>query len=249
MERIAKQQGMSLVELLVAVGIFVVALAPLLSIFTQALKTSEHGHKRTIAVNLAREMQEEIRSRQFWEPDESDHPTLSGSKYFPTGTSAQTFGLEEGTFGSGDSRISKFDDVDDYNNWCRGEACDCTGITNGVCVDNSPLEDYEGTKLTGAGYGHYQGFTRRVEIYNIKASNGEPPEHRMILGAGDYKQEVPFNFYDFGNEAALANLRAQNGKTRLKVVKVTVTYTGPVTPNITYEDTALVVLPVSREND
>lgn len=256
-----KQQGVSLVELLVALAILAVGLVPLLSLFTHALKTAEHANKRTIATNLARDMQEEIRSRAFSEPDDPDIPTLSSATaYFPLGTSALPFGLEEADFADGDKRIEHFDDVDDYNHWCRGNQCDeCPGGSSaheGRCWEGMPLEAYDGKKFQGAGYNHYQGFTRSVEVYNIYANistavvageirrGDEPREHTMEIGLGD--EIEPFNFYDLRDET-LSDLRAPDGKSRLKVIKVTVTYTGAVTPHITVEDTGLIVLPVREE--
>lgn len=254
MEWIRKQLGVSLVELLVALAILAIALVPLLSLFLHALKTTEHSNKRTIAINLARDMQEEIRSREFAEP------------YIDALGGPSVVGFEEGAFVPGtDSRLTKLDDVDDYDGWCRGQDCDCTGITSGVCVDNSPLEAYDGTTYDGAGYPHYQGFTRMVEVFNIWPNistavaageirkGTEPKKHEVEVGTGAYRAKEPFNFYDlrtgsFSNLTTnFSNRGIARGNSRLKVVKVTVTYKGAVTPDITIEDVALVALPVSRE--
>jgi hypothetical protein len=65
------------------------------------------------------------------------------------------------------------------------------------------------------------------------------------------RPSVPFLFYDLRDET-LPNLRTSQkgpaqGKTRLKVVKVTVTYQGAVTPDVKIEDVGLVVYPISKE--
>jgi hypothetical protein len=197
-------------------------------------------------------MQEEIRSKQFAEP------------YVNALGGPATVGFEEGAFGSTDTRIEILDDVDDYDGWCRGQDCDCTGITSGVCVDDSPLEAYDGTTYDGAGYPHYQGFTRMVKVFNIwpnistrvvagEARRGnEPKQHQIEVGKDAYRTDEPFNFYDL-REESFENLTSNyssgiaRGNSRLKVVKVIVTYKGAVTPDIKIEDIALVALPVSRE--
>lgn len=252
------QQGVSLIELLVAMGILAVALVPLLSLFTQSLRTAERSNKRTIAIHLARDLQEEIRARAFWEPDEGDIPALSSdTAYFPNGTTAQPFGLEEGTFGSTDTRWSKFDDIDDYNHWCRGKDCtECptTPTYDGRCQNDTPLEAYDGTEYKGAGYPRYENFTRMVEIYNIypnlstEVSAGEnrrgdePRQHTMNIGGDD----KVFDFYDLQDDT-LTTLKALGGKTRVKVIKVTVTYTGPLTAALGVEDTGIAILPIREE--
>jgi prepilin-type N-terminal cleavage/methylation domain-containing protein len=255
MEWIRKQLGVSLIELLVALAILAIALVPLLSLFLHALKMTEHSNKRTLAINLVRDIQEEIRSREFAEPYED---ALGGPS---------VVGFEETPFVPGtDSRLTKLDDVDDYNSWCRGQDCQCggtepdTGVsTDGLCDDNSPLEAYDGTTYDGRGYPLYLGFTRMVEVYNIwpnvsTTSGREAPEHWIALGAGSYRKDEPFNFFDlreenFPNLTSCAAKGSAKGNSRLKVVKVTVTYTGAVTPDVKIEDTALVVLPVSREGE
>ena len=285
MEWRRKSQGVSLVELLVALAILGVALIPLLGVFTHALKTTEHSNKRTLAINLARDLQEEIRSRAFAEPD---LPTLGSglSPYFPNGTTPFPFGCEEcasAAFGASDQRLARFDDVDDYDGWCEGKdckdsdtTCSATKKTWGLCGTgiHPNLQAYDGEQYIGQGYPRYQGFTRRVEVFNIfqNASTAvtagqsrggwDPLRHNMLIGlpTGDppRRPSKPFNFYYLSNNALIGNdtvfLRARNHPTavkhltRLKVVKVTVTYTGAVTPDIKLEDVALATMPVSKES-
>lgn len=260
MRWIRKTDGVSLIELLVAVAILAVALIPLLGLFLQGLKATEHSHKRTIAINLARDLQEEIRSKSFTEPNP---PALSGSAlYYPNGTTMLPFGFDESPFGTGDTRWAKFDDADDYNGWCRGQDCNCSAATlaSGLCVNNSPLESFNGKKYTGQGYTQYQGFTRKAEVYNVFPNistrlvagetrrGSEPREHNLTVGS----DLTTFNFYDLRDQS-IPGLRndprkgSAQGRSRLKVVKVTVIYKGPVTPLITVEDIGLVVLPLREE--
>lgn len=244
MKRFHTQSGVSLVELLVALGILAVALTPLLSVFLHALKTSEHSNKRTIALNLVRDMQEEIRSKEFADPSHSN--ALAG---------ASTIGFEETPFTG--SRLIAFDDVDDYDGWCRGQDCTCVDpqLSDGRCVDNSALEAYDGTEYRGQGYPHYLGFTRQVQVYNIfpnvstTVASGEtrrgdePREHDMVIGGGTRH----LNFYDLRTENFKNLTGGATGTSRLKVIEVTVSYTGPTTPDIRVQDSAIIALPLSRE--
>jgi prepilin-type N-terminal cleavage/methylation domain-containing protein len=276
MEWRGKQQGMSLIELLVALAILGVALVPMLAVFTHALKTTEHSNRRTIAENLVRDLQEEIRSKAFSEPNPTDYlPALVGTDYYPNWTTPQSTGCEEcnssksGTKGAGvpfsttDTRLKKFNDVDDYDGWCEGSGCTTGGCTAsaiawGLCGTNvnPAIEAYDGTPYTGKGYPHYQGFTRMVQVFNIfpnvSATKGrEPRSHNMWLGVGTYRKASPFNFYDLRDERGFKNLTSDRrwgrarGKTDLKIVQVTVTYQGGFTPNFTIEDRALVAAPLS----
>jgi prepilin-type N-terminal cleavage/methylation domain-containing protein len=138
MGRLHNTRGMSLIELLVAVAVLLVGIIPLLGLFLQSLQTVEKANKMTIANNLARDLSEEIRSRAFWDPDLAN--SADADSYFPNTTVPEPFGLESGeTFAYGDKRIEKLDDVDDYNGWCRGTDCDCTGKPAGLCQDNTPI--------------------------------------------------------------------------------------------------------------
>lgn len=239
------QRGVSLVELLVAMAILATVLTPLLGIFMQALKTSMHANRRTIARSLAREMVEEIRSKPFIDPLIS----LRTGTMYPRGTTPQPFGFNasgenDGTYNQAVSRLRQFDDVDDYNGWCRGPRCNCAGVTPaGICDATLPLEDYNGTRYAGTGFAHYQGFTRQVQVFNVTPAT--PGTHSMEIGRGAYRDEKNFRFYDLRSEQMTA---AANGMTNLKAIRVTVTYSGGTTPEFSIEDVALTVLPVGRDS-
>lgn len=261
---LTSRAGLSLVELLVALAILAIALVPLLSIFLHALRTSEHANKRVIALQLMRDMQEEARSKAFTEPNPP-----AGAIYFPVqdgdplphGLDANDNYLRTSTDRLRNSRLA-FDDVDDYDGWCRGQDCACGGTepntgasADGLCVDDSPLEDYEGNKYAGAGYPHYHGFTRRVQVYNIwhtaGGSDPAPMPHDMLIGRDEAREIKRFDFYDLRAEMfpvlSSVNGESARGRTRLKVIHVTVMYRGAGTPDIRVEDSALAVLPLSRQ--
>ena len=259
---IRRERGMSLIELLVAIAILAIALTPLLSLFLHALRASEKAHKMAIANNLARDLAEEIRSQGFWDPTYSEDQ-IEKEKYYPINTSIQPFGVDtDDGYTVGTARYDALDDVDDYHGWCRGQDCDvfCVAIqaeiTAGVvpagqinlCQDDYFLETYDGGVYNGKGnYPNYPGFTRKVEVFNIYPHvTSIIPEHNIQIG-GDSR---PFLFYDL-RESKFPNLTSDGGvsargMTRLKVIRVTVEYTGPATPDIQVEDVNLVVLPLSE---
>jgi prepilin-type N-terminal cleavage/methylation domain-containing protein len=248
MVRLHNSRGMSLIELLVAVAILVVGLVPLLSLFLQSVQTIEKSNKMMLANNLARDLSEEIRSRAFWDPEFAN---LRGADYFPTManmTVPQPFGLEPAvgsfpaeTFTYGDQRIEKLDDVDDYDGWCRGVNCDCTGKPAGLCQNNTPLETYDGKKYgVDPGYPALWGFTQRAEVFNIWSNFTS--SHILSVGLRNYT--TPFRFYNFQDDQ-LASLsttpRPAQGRSYLKVIRVVVEYKGPVLPDIQVEDLSLAV--------
>lgn len=267
---LCRERGLSLVELLIAVAILATALTPLLAIFVHGVQTAEKGNKMTIANNLARELAEEIRSQSFWEPSLMNHPTAKQS-YFPIeGGSAQRFGLDTDSspinindgYATNKSRYATLDDVDDYHGWCRGDNCNCAGLPASqtiLCQDNTPLENYDGTKLS------YTGFTRRVEIFNIfpTPQNNRPTQHSINLvkkldpttPSNTVYVDAPFQFFDL-RDASFAQLTTSGtgtakifatGRSRLKVIRVIVEYQGSATSAVKVEDVSLAVQPLSEE--
>ena len=272
------ERGFSLIELLVALAILAIALTPLLSIFLHALKASEKANKNAIMTSLARDMAEEIRSFPFWDPnyayDENlviqYYPRAPKTATYPEGQ-PQPFGLEtgdgesyDGTAGVG--RLGSFDDVDDYNGWCRGENCtNCSDYPTGICQDDTPLESYDGRKYDGLEYNsekalpELKNYTRRVEVFNIFphiTSEFPVPEHQIDVDSAYNTswQDKQFLYYNY-NDDIYPNLTSRNeggtalsakGITRLKIVKVTVEYNGPVVPPMGVEELNLVAAPLSE---
>lgn len=258
--RLRSQRGVSLVELLVAVGILAVALVPLLRLFLFALRTAEHSNKKMIAMNLARDLQEEIRSKEFADPIYTGLNGALGATGGPT-----TVGLETNDTYTAIKSRQYLDDVDDYDGWCRGQDCDCSDATapqntDGRCIKGAPLEAFNGDKYRGNAYPHYFGFTRQVRVYNIyrdvtdRLGTGDPQEHKVWIGVGTERNDKNFQFFNL-QDANFRNLTGSppgqtggaRGRTPLKVIEVTVKYKGPVTPEITITDEALIALPISRQ--
>jgi len=251
---LCRERGLSLVELLIAVAILAVALTPLLAIFVHGVQTAEKANKMTIANNLARDLAEEIRAQSFWEPTLMNSQTLKKG-YFPYDNgAAQPFGLDtDDAYTTAKARQDTLDDVDDYNGWCRGDNCTCaTGQV--LCVDNTPFENYDGTKLP------YTGFTRRVEIFNINPTRNKikPAKHnvKMVTNYNDMAAaDQPFQFFDL-RETSFALLTTSGtgtaktfakGNSRIKVIRVVVEYSGTATSSVKVEDVNLAVQPLSEE--
>ena len=272
----ASPRGVTLVELLVAMAVLSFGILPLVSIFIYALRVSERSNKMTMALNLARDMSEEIRANAFWDPDVANNPD-ERVKYYPLKEIAPTpqpFGLEtgEGYVGDDDGskkkgRLASFDDVDDYNGWCRGPKCaDCAALAGDLCKVTEYEVNYRGEKYDGTG-GHpmYRNFTRRVRVFNIfqntTAAKANP--HQIRFGAFSTKT---FNFFDLRdgydarsgykvtddimkNLTTNGKLRNQHAKgmTRLKVIEVSVEYTGQVAGTVGVKDVSFAVMPITEK--
>ena len=275
-QQLKNERGMSLVELLVALAILAVALTPLLGIFMHGIRTAEKANKLTIAMSLARDMTEEIRSLPFWDPYYSIEGH-SKNRYLPIGTTMQPgFGYDKNgataTYLTAKSRSEQLDDVDDYNGWCRGKKCVCpTGTPAGIC-GTTPTDIEAGMSLDAldatkfkfdgqSGRPKYDGFTQSVRVYNISLKNitGQHEINFNIPSTYSTPQWKDFLFYDLRDEAKLHNMtmirkrdgtkQFARGRTRLKLIEVTVTYDGPLAAGVSYTDIGMAVLPISQASD
>jgi prepilin-type N-terminal cleavage/methylation domain-containing protein len=238
------EQGLSLVELLVAMVILAIGIAPLVRVLMYGLETGDRANKITLMTNLARDMAEEMRAQKFSEefvsnPDSACNGLATKSVFPKQLTNPQCFGLESGedesqTLTSG-GRILEFDDVDDYDGWCRGT--ECPG-------PHRPLETYDGFQYNGQqGYPAYIGFTRRVRVHNLDAQAAFVTEYRAAPFADDSKSFADYTAlvfaeytahvvdstqlikrYNFDNWSSISI--GQAGLTPIKRIEVTVTYSG-----------------------
>jgi prepilin-type N-terminal cleavage/methylation domain-containing protein len=87
-----KENGFTLLEVMIATAIFVVAMVPLVGFFSAGFKINSNNSKKIIATYIAQELMEQIISKNFEEPF----------------TFGSAIGPEEG--------LVDFDDVDDYDN-------------------------------------------------------------------------------------------------------------------------------------
>lgn len=112
-------KGFTLVEVLVATMVFVVALIPLFGVFSEGLKGTGLSQEITVAYNLAQDLMEEIKTMQF---DEDLQDLTAPNRLGPEAQEAR----------DATNPDNMFDDVDDYHNY----------------TDSPPLE-INGTPMNG----------------------------------------------------------------------------------------------------
>ena len=246
-----KERGMTLIEVLVAAAILLVGIVPLVRVLMFGLETGNRAHKMTIATNLARDLAEEIRIQAFSEEYVYPSPQCNINNVYPKITDVrQCFGKESGetvdTVTNG-GRINVFDDIDDYDRWCRG---DCNNTPNDASDDTS-LETFDGFQYNGnSGYPPYIGFTRRVRIHNIDVGNRHVAEFFADPFAS-YTTTENTQFikrYNFENWSALTSFDGGPyalGLTPLKRIEITVTYSGPGVSDVEVVDVSYAVMPIS----
>ena len=241
----------------------------MLRVFLYELHVSNRSYKMTTATTLARDLAEEIRSQHFSEEFAKYTSDAHKSKWGLTifvqdDTTRQDFGLEgseshdPAVTTAGGGRIRVLNDVDDYDEWCRGRDCPGTG-------KDKPLETFDGQKYDGTdGFDDYtKVFTRRVRIRNIDVRKQE----ERLKAPFDGKSPVRFNRYNFENWSALrcippkdnnfteVQLRAFNcgvqdaidatGLTHLKRIEVTVSVSGLGVEDLEIQDVSYAVMPLT----
>jgi MSHA pilin protein MshD len=124
------ESGFSLAEVLVAVTVIVIALVPLIMVFSQGVKQGKTPQKITVGTMLAQDLLEEIMPKKFDEnPQNPDTPA--------------TLGPETGETRNGLPTTRNYDDVDDYRNYTESppkevdgtNMVEYTGYTRTVAVD------------------------------------------------------------------------------------------------------------------
>lgn len=222
------ERGLSLVEILVAIVILLLGIVPLMRLMMFSLRTGNRAHVKTVSTDLARGMAEEIRMKVFAEEYIEGFPGDRDLLY-PNTNTPQSFGLDTGetSFSVGDGRFFVFDDVDDYNQWCRGPACDCTGVTPAALCDTSPIETYDGNKYDGTkGFPAYPQYTRKVNIFNVDVEAANIGTYRKAPFENLSGMYVYINRFDF-EESNFTNITSDvTGLTPLKIIEVVVTYQG-----------------------
>ncbi|MBD3306215.1 hypothetical protein GF339_07485 [candidate division KSB3 bacterium] len=255
-----QEKGITLVELLVAVVILLIGIVPMVRVLIFALETGNRARKITVATNLARDMAEEIRMQAFSEEfvravNQCD--LIGTNPVYPySDTNPQCFGRESGedpaqTTSQG-GRIKVFDDVDDYDDWCRG---DCSNTADDLS-DDTYLETYDGYQYDGTqGYPPYLGYTRRVRIHNLELSNRHIKQFTRDPFPG-YTSEVNDKLIrryrldedaGFNNWSSLTDDTSGNhmqGLTPFKRIEVTVTFHGPGVQGVEIQDVSYAVMPV-----
>lgn len=270
------EQGVSLIELLVAVTILAIGVVPLVGVIMYGLETGNRAAKITQATNFARDLAEEIRTKAFAEEFVYTNPSCkirdesSGDSVYPEDPDdPQCFGKETTGTGPGGvsetvsdvagngGRIMVFDDIDDYDGWCRG--IECPGGNAG------PLETYDGFLYNGTqGYQNAIGFTRRVRIHNLDVGEDRSDKafyaNPFPLYTTDNADSTQFiKRYDFRSWSNLTTITygtsdtsdddPAEGLTPFKRIEVTVTYNGGMVSGVEVVDVSYAVMPYVKTAD
>lgn len=96
-QKVASEKGFSLIELMITIMFISLSIIPVMRVYFIAEKNLAYSANEVVAVQLARDMMDEITALPFQDPNVQP-----------------SFGLEEETSGPVEGRLS-FDDVDDYD--------------------------------------------------------------------------------------------------------------------------------------
>jgi len=148
-----KNRAFTYIEILIAVVMLGMVLIPLLSQFYIGFKGNVTSELVTKSVDLAEELIEEIRSKQFDEHLYPEEPVAFASLGIDAGEDAN------------DRRT--FDDVDDYNNWQKSppQAVDGTVLSEFSGFSRSVIVDY--VNLSGPQWVHSDTATyyKRIRVF------------------------------------------------------------------------------------
>ena len=154
------QLGVTLVEVMITTAILLAALLPLVSIFTHGTKATVRMAEANIAMELARELMDEIKSKHWDEWNTESRWT--GDKAVPARSRSPV-----GTDDESPTTKGKFDDTDDYNGW-----------------EEDPPQDVNGDLYDGfGGRPDYTKYKRLVRVSYVQGEAGDP-DQLTELGAG-----------------------------------------------------------------
>lgn len=147
-----RQQGMTLIEMVLTISILAIALTGLTVMIQGGLSRSADTLLEVRAVALAQSYLDEILSRRFDEQSEANGipPCRAGAKPCTA----------EGSFGSDGETRATYDDVDDYHGLVEGDG------------EANPLRDSLGTTRVG-----YDNFHVAISVRYINLGGGEEEEN------------------------------------------------------------------------
>lgn len=148
----SRQQGMTLIEMVLTIAILAVALTGLTVMIQGGLSRSSDTLLEVRAVALAQSYLDEILSRRFDEQSQSNGIPPCRATARPC--------TVEGSFGSDGETRATYDDVDDYHNLVEGDG------------EANPLRDSLGTTRVG-----YDNFRVAVSVRYLNLGVGEEEEN------------------------------------------------------------------------
>lgn len=154
-----RQQGLTLIELVVTIVILAIALVIITQMMNRGLSRSSDTLIELRTATLAKAYIDEILGKRFDENSANNGVPPCRAPDGPGGVPANRECTVFGSFGSdGGETRSRFDDVDDYTNINEGEG---PGVLN-------PLQDAEGNTRTG-----YDGFQVVIDVRYIDIADEE----------------------------------------------------------------------------
>jgi len=91
-----KKPGYSLIELMLAVSLFALAILTTLGAFNLALKVTKAAREITVATNLAEQIIEQLREKSFSSINLDQNPTAQATTKLPGGFTKTTIDYYEG---------------------------------------------------------------------------------------------------------------------------------------------------------
>ncbi len=163
-----RQQGFTLIELVIYILVFAVGVTAIMSLMPQILASGSNSTIRLRGVQVAQAVMEEITAKRW------DETTPNGGGAATTPTLPASFGPD------GELSIQDFDDVDDYHRTAPYNSDTDFGLTEGytiyVTVSSVSLS---GTTFNAGGGVSYKEIHVRVnsatldEDYNLYAVKGD----------------------------------------------------------------------------
>ncbi|MBI1884656.1 MAG: type II secretion system protein [Chlamydiae bacterium] len=153
-----RKSGFTFIELVIVITVIALAFPTLLYYFFNVKASLDEFRLRSLAVQLAEDLMEEVASKK-WDENRTQGPVVDSSK-----TAAASLGPEAGESRSA-SGATRFDDVDDYNG-----------------LSESPPLDSQGSSIGG-----FSEFTRTAQVSYVNSSDldttvasSPPPNYKRV---------------------------------------------------------------------
>lgn len=163
-------RGITLIETIIAVAVLCVALLPLVSVFILGTKGMVGIDKANVAMQLARELMDEIKDK-YWDEWNSPYKETGEDTDLRWRKEVAVPKKDRSQVGpdKGERRRGQFDDIDDYDGWKEG--------WRGWPGYPEYLMNINGKPYDGK-YGRpdYTRYKRRVRVRYVQGDKGKPDE-------------------------------------------------------------------------
>lgn len=167
--RMKERDGFTYIEVIIALLLLSVCLAPLLIMFPTGSKAAQLAALYTRATNLAEDMMEEIKGKAFEDPDQTP---------------------QWGPEGGGETPRTGYDDVDDYDNWVGEPPKDINNNTISGFEDFISREvDVQYAELNGDtwnGVGDGENGTRDYKMVTVTVKHPDMADVELVTIVANY---------------------------------------------------------------